>query len=278
MEENENTEVDGFTGEICSGPGLSGHKTIKEVQDMLQGKKRSLFRRITDRLTRPFKSKLHSPVLQNMPRRALTEYRDSGQISIKAEVSFTPDIFKQYVEMVLAEEGNDHERISVSAGEDGSKLAGKLAGKTILSVTPIAGRMPTAFGSETGYISFKPHRIVLIATAEATYTGKNLEDKKVYVELSQANHVMLTGAFSGSLNTFPNAPRSGYGVHGPVFGTQAIGVGLAWPTVNAGIPVSASFEVLESVLGCFVAPEGYDKTPRTITVKILMAMFGPQLR
>ncbi len=62
-------------------------------------------------------------------------------------------------------------------------------------------------GASTVYTSFKPNRIVLTEQVIATFTASGAS-VIVAAESSTASDIMLSGAFSGSLNTFPNAPSA----------------------------------------------------------------------
>ena len=133
-------------------------------------------------------------------------------------------------------------------------------------------------GSSTVYTSFKPNRIVLTETVIATYQNTAGQDIVVAGESATASDIMLVGAFSGSLNTFPNAPSAQTGIHGPAIAANAFGVGISWPTVNAGIPVSANFQVLLTSLFRVTPPPVSGYTLKNVVVNIFFAMFGPQLR
>lgn len=134
-------------------------------------------------------------------------------------------------------------------------------------------------GFSTVYTSFKPNRIVLTEQIIATFTNASGVSAVVAGESDTAADIMLAGAFSGSLNTFPNAPSATTGIHGPAIAANAFGVGISWPTVNAGIPVTANFLVLQTALFRVAPPSGYTTTQLTsFFVNIYFAMFGPQLR
>ena len=63
-------------------------------------------------------------------------------------------------------------------------------------------------GASTVYTSFKPNRIVLTEQIIATFTNASGVASVVAGESATAADIMLSGAFSGSLNTFPNAPSA----------------------------------------------------------------------
>lgn len=133
-------------------------------------------------------------------------------------------------------------------------------------------------GASTVYTSFKPNRIVMTEQIITTFVDSSTT---AYVAGSSttAEDLMLVGAFSGSLNTFPNAPSGSTGIHGPAIAANAFGVGISWPTVNAGIPVTANFQVLQTALYRNTPPSGHSLAGITaITVNVYFAMFGPQLR
>lgn len=133
-------------------------------------------------------------------------------------------------------------------------------------------------GASTVYTSFKPNRIVLTEQIIATFTN-SAGSSIVAGESATAADIMLSGAFSGSLNTFPNAPSATTGIHGPAIAANAFGVGISWPTVNAGIPVTANFLILQTALFRVAPPSGYVTTQlSSFFVNIYFAMFGPQLR
>jgi hypothetical protein len=133
-------------------------------------------------------------------------------------------------------------------------------------------------GFSTVYTSFKPNRVVMTETVIATFVDSG-QTAIVAGSSSTAEDLMLAGAFSGSLNTFPNAPSASSGIHGLAIAANAFGVGISWPTVNAGIPVTANFLVLQTALFRVAVPSGHALAGLTsITVNIYFAMFGPQLR
>lgn len=135
-----------------------------------------------------------------------------------------------------------------------------------------------AQGSSTVYTSFKPNRVVLTETMSATFAKSGTTVYSVGTSAT-AEDLMLAGAFSGSINTFPNAPGASTGIHGPAIAANAFGVGISWPTVNAGIPVTAQFLILNTAIYRPGTPSGYSTTDLTgIQVNIFFAMFGPQLR
>jgi hypothetical protein len=136
----------------------------------------------------------------------------------------------------------------------------------------------SASGFSTVYTSFKPNRIVLTETVIATFVQSGTT-QIIAAESATASDLMLVGAFSGSLNTFPNAPSDSTGIHGPAIAANAFGVGISWPTVNAGIPVTANFSILQTALFRAVPVSPFTLADLTsITVNIFFAMFGPQLR
>lgn len=135
-----------------------------------------------------------------------------------------------------------------------------------------------ATGASTVFTSFKPNRVVLSETVVATFTASGAT-AVVAGSSKEAEDLMLAGAYSGSINVFPNAPSGSTGVHGVAIAANAFGVGISWPTVNAGIPVTANFLILQTALFRCTPPTGYELTDLTsITVNIYLAMFGPQLR
>jgi len=130
----------------------------------------------------------------------------------------------------------------------------------------------------TVFTSFKPNRIVMTEMVIATFTNST-GSTVTAASSATSDDLGLLGAFSGSINTFPNAPTAATAIHGPAIAANAFGVGISWPTVNAGIPVTAMFLIYQSVLFRAPVPTGYTTSNlSSIAVTIRLAMFGPQLR
>ena len=120
---------------------------------------------------------------------------------------------------------------------------------------------------KTTYTKFKPRRLVVVETVRATYRRGD----KVLVHVTTppcASDILLTGAFSGSLNCFPNAPGGENGINCAVFpvippdkeeGVLSGGYGAAldWPNVEAGIPLTLSFAIRRGVLSQVIPPGGH---------------------
>ena len=135
-----------------------------------------------------------------------------------------------------------------------------------------------AAGSSTVYTSFKPNRIVLTQMVTAIFDTGHSHAASVG-ESATASDLLVVGAYSGSLNTFPNAPSAQTGIHGPAIAANAFGVGISWPTVNAGIPVSVNVQVLQTALYRAPVPTGFSMSDLVgVYVDVFFAMFGPQLR
>lgn len=126
--------------------------------------------------------------------------------------------------------------------------------------------------------SFRPERVVISQSVIATYAGANLPDMRATSEHSAPSDILLTGFFSGGENSFPNAPSSEGGIHGGALAANAFGIGLLWPVIRIGVPVTAHFAIMPSVLGRVPPPpEGYNKNPESVDVSIFLSIFGPQI-
>lgn len=172
-------------------------------------------------------------------KRVRSQYRDSGQIGINVTQTFVPT----------------------------------------LPLTATNWNNIAATGASTVYTSFKPNRVVVNELVQTTFSTSALGAAIVTASVPDGSDLLLSGAFSGSINVFPNAPSAASGVNCAALQAGAFGVGISWPTVNAGIPVTANFLILQSVLFRAAPPVGYTTNNiSSITVSIFLTMFGPQLR
>lgn len=202
----------------------------------------------------------------------------SGQIAILAEATWKPVLKKNRDEIEKhAKAFREISSVNMTPEvETALKIIEEAAKSRIfdLPVLDPEARTPTCSEQSTVYTSFKPSKVIVQATAVAKFSGKNLPDADHAFEIPNAEDVMLTGLFSGSTNVFPNAPSDIAGIHCATFAANNFGIGISWPTVWAGIPVTAQFSILPTIYRRLVAPEGYDKIPRSVTVRINMHLYG----
>lgn len=135
-------------------------------------------------------------------------------------------------------------------------------------------------GNSIVYTSFKPNRVVVneqLLCSYANVTTTTITSAAV-VSVADAGDLLLVGAFSGSINNFPNAPSANSGINCSALQAGAFGVGISWPTVNPGIPVTINLLVLPSALARALAAAPTSYTLTSFTVAVYFSMFGPQLR
>ena len=133
-------------------------------------------------------------------------------------------------------------------------------------------------GQSVVYTSFKPNRVVVNELLMVSYLNGSTPGT-VVASVPDGSDLLLSGAFSGSINVFPNAPNAATAINCAALQAQAFGVGISWPTVNPGIPVSINLLLLNSALFRATLPSGVSVTDITsITVNVYFSMFGPQLR
>jgi len=153
-------------------------------------------------------------------------------------------------------------------------------GWKLTSAMQSQSRKITAKGLTRVYKSFKPIKAILTEIVYATYGGPGLPNIVISETVDDAADALLYMAFSGADNCFPNAPNEENGIPGPVFGPQAIGNGISWPTINGGIDITLGFIIESSVLARAKGPlpAGYNPVPKFMTVILRMSLLGPSLR
>lgn len=141
--------------------------------------------------------------------------------------------------------------------------------------------LPTFSGLTRVYKSFKPTKAILTELVTATFTKAANPDIVRAVSVQNAADLVLTQAFSGADNCFPNAPTEGSGISGPTFANNSLGNGISWPTINGGIDMTVAFAIEQSVLtqiypGSFGVPADY--VLAKVALKIRLNLMGPSLR
>lgn len=136
--------------------------------------------------------------------------------------------------------------------------------------------LPTMTGLTRVYKSFKPSKAVVVETVQCTFSASGETDKILYAAVSDSSDLLLTAAFSGADNCFPNAPSASNGINCATFAANALGVGISWPTINAGIDMTVTFAIRGSALARIATPDGFTLTSAIVTVD--MSLLGPSLR
>ena len=139
--------------------------------------------------------------------------------------------------------------------------------------------LPTVSGTSRVYKSFKPEKAVITELLVVTFSNESLGAVTRAKGVTDAADVVLTSAFSGADNCFPNAPNEQNGIAGPTFSPTALGVGISWPTINGGIDMTVGFALESTVLYQIDPPSGYTVDDITsIVVRLRMMLLGPSLR
>jgi len=149
---------------------------------------------------------------------------------------------------------------------------------TLAAPTPATWQNVALSGASTVYSSFKPARVVVNEILAVTLTNSASGTTTVVADVTNASDLLLVGGFSGSINVFPNAPSAATGINCAALQANAFGVGISWPTVNPGIPVTVNLLLMSSALFRAI-PTGYVVTDITqIAVTVYFSLFGGQLR
>lgn len=142
-----------------------------------------------------------------------------------------------------------------------------------------ASTLPVVTGLTRVYKSFKPTKAILSEVIKVTFENNTLGATTRVTSVSDASDLVLTSAFSGADNCFPNAPTEGNGISGLAFANNSLGNGISWPTINGGIDMTVQFAVEEAVLYRIAPPTGYTVDDITdVTVTVRFNLLGPSLR
>lgn len=149
---------------------------------------------------------------------------------------------------------------------------------TLNSWTP-GGSLPTVTGVTRVYQSFKPMKAILTEIVTATFYTSALGTATRVASVSDSSDLVLTSAFAGAQNCFPNAPTEGNGISGPTFASNSLGNGISWPTINGGIDLTVTFAIEETAIYQVTPPSGYTTDDiSAISVKFRFNLLGPSLR
>lgn len=204
-------------------------------------------------------------------------YRDSTQIGLSAKVTFLPDAFDNGFDGRFCKAGEKDKIVrllSIEADEEVKNLLNN--GWRFLAVDRVERPRVIAQGTVRVYKSFKPNKVVLTESVNATFRANGKPNLTRSFSADHAEDIVMIAAFSGADNCFPNAPNQDNGIAGPTFSPQALGVGVSWPTINGGIDCMAQFAIEPSVLSRIVTPEGYELA--SVEVVVRMMLLGPALR
>jgi hypothetical protein len=142
-----------------------------------------------------------------------------------------------------------------------------------------ASALPTISGASRVYKSFKPAKAILTETITVVYQNSSQASRTKARSVTDAADLVLTAAFSGADNCFPNAPNEANGIHGPALANVAYGNGISWPTINGGIDMSVTFAIDQTVLFQIDPPDGFtDEDIVSVKVVARLALMGPSLR
>jgi hypothetical protein len=142
-----------------------------------------------------------------------------------------------------------------------------------------ASALPTISGASRVYKSFKPAKAILTESILVVYQNSSGTRRTKAANVTDAADLLLTAAFSGADNCFPNAPNESNGIHGPALANVAYGNGISWPTINGGIDMSVTFAIDQTVLFFIDPPAGFtDEDIISVKVVARLALMGPSLR
>ncbi len=161
---------------------------------------------------------------------------------------------------------------------DGTQISIKCEG-TFTPANWEAASLPTVSGLTRVYKAFKPEKAILTELVIATFTSDSLGTRTKSRSVDQAADLVMTSAFSGADNCFPNAPTENNGIAGPTFANNSLGNGISWPTINGGIDMTVAFAIEETVKYAVDPPSGYtDEDLVSLKVIVRFALLGPSLR
>jgi hypothetical protein len=139
--------------------------------------------------------------------------------------------------------------------------------------------LPTISGVTRVYKSFKPTKAILTENLIVMYQNASAGTQTKALAVTDSSDLVLTSAFSGADNCFPNAPNESNGIPGQAFANNSLGNGISWPTINGGIDMSVSFSIEMTALYAIDPPPGFTvEDIFQIIVKTRFALMGPSLR
>lgn len=138
---------------------------------------------------------------------------------------------------------------------------------------------PTIFGDTRVQVSFKPTKAILTESLIFTWSNDTLGETQTAANVTDASDLLLTQAFAGAINCFPNAPNQRNGVSGQTFSSGSLGNGISWPTLNTGQDVSVGFAIRKTALFQGQPPAGYSQSDLIqIDIEVNFNLLGPQIR
>jgi hypothetical protein len=169
-------------------------------------------------------------------------------------------------------------KIMRSPYKDSTQISVMCSG-TFVAANWSGSALPQISGLTRVYKSFKPAKAILTQTIVVVFSTESLGSRTKAANVTDAADLILTSAFAGADNCFPNAPNESNGIHGPALANVAYGNGISWPTINGGIDLSVTFAIDQTVLYYIDPPAGYT-TDDILSVKVVsrLALMGPSLR
>ena len=162
--------------------------------------------------------------------------------------------------------------------KDGTQISIKCQG-TFYPSSWSGTTLPTVSGLTRVYKSFKPEKAILTEIVIATYQNDSLGTRTKSTPVTNASDLVMTSAFAGADNCFPNAPTEDNGIAGPTFANTSLGNGISWPTINGGIDMTVGFAIEETAQYAVDPPSGYTQDDLvSLVVKVRLALLGPSLR
>jgi hypothetical protein len=139
--------------------------------------------------------------------------------------------------------------------------------------------LPTVSGKSRVYRSFVPAKAVNSEKLLVTFTNSSLGATTVAVSVPNGDDLVLIGGFSGAENVFPNAPDQTSGISGSSLAPNALGQGISWPVIRAGIDATVTYAIEQTAVFQAVPPAGYTTAQITsITIIARLNLFGPATR
>jgi hypothetical protein len=131
----------------------------------------------------------------------------------------------------------------------------------------------------TFYKSFVPAKATIDEKLLVTFSTATLGSKVVVVTVADGGDLILISGYSGADNVFPTAPDESTGISGSSLAPNALGQGISWPVVRAGVATSATFAVEQTAIFQATPPAGFTSDDITsIMVIARLNLFGPMTR
>ena len=142
-----------------------------------------------------------------------------------------------------------------------------------------SSQLPTVSGKTTVYKSFVPAKATIDEKLLVTFTNSSLGSKVVVVNVPDGSDLVLISGYSGADNVFPTAPDETTGISGSSLAANALGQGISWPVVRAGVASSATFAIEQTAVFQATPPTGYTSNDiESIKVIVRLNLFGPMTR